>query len=792
MQYYYIHDRWTIAHTYTIMVRTNKAPAVDAGALDDLDLDGMFAEQGDLLFEGFDMELGGMDDIVAQEKATVVAVEAAAPPPASKRTGPRTKRTNPMIPEEEHDGPKRRKTKRKSKLPSAYEEDGEFSEEAPKKKRKAAMKKQGGKDLDATTTSSTSKKPKKKKETAQSKKAASASFTAQVAAAGQFGGRVKRNSSQGGTTKVKRKPKKGEAEDVAVPLVTQPPKPEPSFCGLQPSNTTFYPFMEAVPPQPNLKNKKLYPGFDKIFSALTSSLIKPLDNLNENEYDQNMTLETPIFKLLSETFESISEKERQAFSDDKKQTLLKSIPHMRKFINKYDRQKVIADVYALLGLLGRQYDFLKTSLDNMNSWCQAEFSPQEYKSTYQPSSSKNRAAEQQQYKWKSSFVKVKVSCYGHKEPKGTAQLLALLPRSAVAMPMAMGKEVSASSTASTVTSSNKKKSKSKLGITPSAPVPAVPKTYAECSPQERRARIVERLTKFASDLQESHRNSQIKKELGARKKSLMEEEEHLATIKMWEFMENKGFYKPPTSASLSMNTPQILPNKVALPEPTKIRGVFYKQKENEEEEEVTEDGEGETKEEAKDSMEISSNSLFDRLQSLLVEEDEDDDDIEELESDSDEDENSSDDESLGFLDEDEVDEDVTDPMQASRLPVVDLSQLSLEERTFIQLSHAGLLPTSLFPKVELVLSSADKQPQDDDFCNVMGKMAEALSGITAKNNARVAFLESAVINMDLPYAKQREDEQASLIAKCHNLIKRNKEKAKKSNSKKKDDLNLPW
>jgi hypothetical protein len=179
-----------------------------------------------------------------------------------------------------------------------------------------------------------------------------------------------------------------------------------------------------------------------------------------------------------------------------------------------------------------------------------------------------------------------------------------------------------------------------------------------------------------------------------------------------------------------------------------------------------------------------------------VEEDDDEHDIEELEGDSDDDDDdddSSDDgESLGFLDEDEEDDGVTDPMQASKLPVVDLSRLSLEERTFIQLSQVGLIPPSLFPKVELVLSSTEKQPKDDDFCNVMGKMAEDLSEITAKNNARVAFLESAVINMDLPHTKQREDEQASLIAKCQNLIKRNKEKAKKNSSKKKDDLNLPW
>ena len=55
------------------MARTSRgsaaaAPAMDAGALDDLDLDDMFAEDGDTLFEGLDIQLDGMGDIISDEQ----------------------------------------------------------------------------------------------------------------------------------------------------------------------------------------------------------------------------------------------------------------------------------------------------------------------------------------------------------------------------------------------------------------------------------------------------------------------------------------------------------------------------------------------------------------------------------------------------------------------------------------------------------------------------------------------------------------------------------------------------
>jgi hypothetical protein len=248
---------------------------------------------------------------------------------------------------------------------------------------------------------------------------------------------------------------------------------------------------------------------------------------------------------------------------------------------------------------------------------------------------------------------------------------------------------------------------------------------------------------------------------------LPDEEPALHTARMWEWLESTGFYKTLPPQGLNMKSPEIHPRGVFLPTATSIRG---------RKQDAEDDGE-------KSEIQVSTNSLFDRLQSLLVEEDSSDETT--IQSYGDEEEEDEDD-SLGFLDEedDDTEEDISG--------VADLSQLTLEERTFIQLCSAGLIRQSLFPKVELALS-ADDENAEDDLVNAIGEMSADLSQLTTRNNSRICFLESAVTNMDSQCSKQVEEEQVSLIAKCQSLLKRNKEKAKKQVKQKKDDnLNLPW
>ena len=76
--------------------------------------------------------------------------------------------------------------------------------------------------------------------------------------------------------------------------------------------------------------------------------------------------------------------------------------------------------------------------------------------------------------------------------------------------------------------------------------------------------------------------------------------------------------------------------------------------------------------------------------------------------------------------------------------------------------------------------------------DVIEAMSTDLTKMTSMNNSRISFIERLTSEADIYYNKQVEDEQAVLIAKCQNLMKRTKEKAKKAKQKKDENLNLPW
>ena len=175
------------------------------------------------------------------------------------------------------------------------------------------------------------------------------------------------------------------------------------------------------------------------------------------------------------------------------------------------------------------------------------------------------------------------------------------------------------------------------------------------------------------------------------------------------------------------------------------------------------------------------------------------------------DEDDSDDEveSFGFLnDDDDIEDDISNtPDQTTsrcagsaekKIPptVADVSRLSIEERTFVHLSSAGLIQKSIFPSVKLAKSTKKaldgKDYEGDDLVGVVGAMALDLSKTTALNNSRISFLQATAAGSDLISNKQIEEEQAAVITRCQNMLKRSKEKAKKAKAKKADSLNLPW
>ena len=520
------------------MARTNRnssggddgaaAPSVDAAALDNLDLDDMFADDNDMLFEELDIDLDGMGDIVNKSSAPAapsIPAPASATPSAPKRKGPKTKRPPPAEPpattktkkvDKDLDTsltilPKRRKTKRKTKSPTFWD-DGDYVEEPKSKKRRGgaasstaasvastSSAKSGASKKGSTTTSKSKKKkgaattsedtikstatsPKKSKVKGgpTSPTAVASSIPppvargSSVAAAGQFGGRIKRGVAAGlplhktGTSKSKRKSsssaasagssgptpppskiRRGDSVSSQTPSVQSkadstasvssvtatasnapilPPKPEPTYCGIKPSRTMFYPFMEALPSEAALKNRKVYPLMDRISSNFasklnssnpspgggtgsvtassgTSSSTPSSSNAsakgsgaksvgssasssgnqeNANDNDELAVPEShPIYKLIIETYE-LNDKDKAAFGQEKRVALGHAIGQIRSVIGKLEKPRLVADLYRICGLLRRQYSFLKQNLQNMEYWCKDNFSPTDYQATYGP------------------------------------------------------------------------------------------------------------------------------------------------------------------------------------------------------------------------------------------------------------------------------------------------------------------------------------------------------------------------------------------------------------------------
>jgi hypothetical protein len=833
---------------------------MDAGALDDLDLDDMFNDDGDMLFEGLDIELDGtMGDIISNEKTNNETPHDIPPvtvvPPrttTNKRSGgPRTKRTNPHL-EKANDekgnkstdtatttstNTKRRKTKRKSKAPAAFGDDDDDGpavvEEQPKKKRKSTKTKKGTATTEvaatviATTTTTTTTKKRKKKSgdilpaymsnlvhtTASTGIVGKASIlpttTSVVAAAGQFGGRVKKV----GTTKIKRKIKKssidGTSEHPAPappPILIRFPKAEPTFGGLKPSKQFFYPFLDGVPIESGMPKRKAYPVLDRFTSTLTSTIVNTTRLEGPNAPPVRVTEDHPIFKLMLETYE---EDGKPKFPPEKRIALLKGVSQLRKMIDKSDKNDLVRDIVGICGLLTREYNFLKITLDNMKIWCRDEFDDEKYNETYNPPIEQPKVS-----KWKYPVVRVKIAYNGYKEPKNSQPLFAILPAMVVVegfivkpmpsstviaapkLPVMMELKKATSTTVSSTPFStmaatpfsaastaakasmitNKKKRKEKVvdktklkvpPVAPQAPDPPLPKTYAESSPISRRQQIVERVSQLALELD----NSQQREKMFGRLEFIPDEEPALHTTRMWEWLQSSGFHsKAPSSKRLAaIKAPEIHSRGPFQSIPQAIQGLVETQDQ------------------------VSSNALFDRLQSLLVEENggEDDDDDDGDEEDS-----------LGFLDDDDDDMKNKDTIEKSvlddpsNLDYADLSELSIEERTFIHLSNAGLIKKSLYPKVKFVASNAahkdDHERDEIDLGNVIGEMSTDLTRITSTNNTRISFLETMTSDADAYYCKQVEEEQAALIVKCQNLLKRNKEKAKKAKQKNADNLNLPW
>jgi hypothetical protein len=916
--------------------------------LDDLDLDDMFNDDGDNLFDGLDIELDGtMGDIISNEKSQITAA-VVAPPPKPRRTGgPRTKRTNPMLEKEEMEAAasgdgssKRRKTKRKSKAPTPFGDEEDVDTQAaliemhqPKKKRKAALKaKKATEELAIANQAKSTTAPvvnvntakRKKKGAAATAAAAVATASAStaittstgipsikansttsgnlalqtklptVAAAGRFGsGGLKRGTSTGAgagagpkTKKVKRKIKKtstgtttatatdsGTKQQAPTAAPSQPrippPKAESTDCGIPPSRVLFYPFLDGVPKQATLQKRKAYPMLDKLSSVLTSTIAnsssssssanakeatgngaEPGNDITNGSTNRTSTEHSAIFKLMLETYGGLSDKEK-AGSEEKRAALLSGMPKLRETVEGLDKTKLVKDVFSVCWLLTRQYNLLKLSLENMENWCKDTFTEEDYEATYEE---EEEIAKQKLRKWASATVKVKIALTGYREPKGVSPLEASLPPFAVAPPSvtsnkaapttAAGPKIAPSDASAVTTSSKPKKRKSstaastakppaaaKAKVEPLTPYPSLipvvtkePKTYADASAQTRRQLIMDRISYLATELEHVARQAPAgsagQPTLNRNLESIPTEDPPLHTTRMWEWLQSAGFYRPLDQLSLRRlalhRAPEVHPRGHFLTTATRIQSSDDNKKPIRSD---TNEGDYDMIEEEAE-IKVSPESLFDRLQALLVEEDMETNErrtknsidirlkstVEKSNYESDELDEEADEESLGFLDDDDNFHELnTQNGSASSIAerdsppsVVDLSRLSVEERTFVHLLSAGLIQQPIFPTVKLAKAAKKKMDEgaddSDDLVRVVGEMALDLSKMTSRNNSRIAFLQASTTGSDLIYNKKVEEEQASAIARCQNLLKRNKERAKKAKQKKVDslNLNLPW
>jgi hypothetical protein len=784
-----------------------RAGVEDAGALDALDLDDMFADDGDMLFEGFDIDLDGMGDLTGPKAsptgAAAAAMLAASPP---KRTGgPKTRRPPPP---DEVDAATtgKRKTKRKSKSPALWEdESADGAAPAPKKRRsaKSATAAKGA----AAQKGTAATKGKTKKETAASKKKKAAAAAANaatalpasnipkgVAAAGRFGKRGSGVASaakgakvaKGGKTKVKRTSTSESTlpagASVEAPSTLVPPKQESTFCGLHPSSTIFYPFMEALPPEPSLKARKNYPAIDKLFSTFSSAL----NHTPEGPIDPAL-YDTAIFKLLLGTFE-MSEKDKANFTEEKRKSLAAAIPKVKEYISSHtDKQKLVADLFALCNLLQRQHSFLKQNLQNMERWCKNNFSPADYDATYkdpEPGTESTRKS------WINSLNKpllgVRIVCAGFKPPasaKDGNKLMCMLPISVLSKKAQNAAAAKAKKRKSDASSSG---AASKSDLTAASEKAVAKKVkYADAKPAQRRQRLLDeilnkaRLLESASAAKSETKLKELTKRAAEVEKLVQDDSiPNIHTSLMWQWLETAGYFAsdfdPVEVRELLQTvwTPQVDRNTELRKVPTVIKGVQVKEDEE---------------------PAPSSKSLFHRLQSLLVDENESD-----LESDvdigSDDDDDSSV-ESWGFIDQ------TDDDGKMDQQPMADLSALTIEERTFVTLRHLGLIQQPLYPSVKFECAVDDNGDRDEEkfqesqeFPDVIEAMAEDLNRLSTLNNSRVAFLQATSQKMHarLKSQKRLDDESTVLNTKCQALMKKAKESKSKKSKAKKDELNLPW
>lgn len=851
------------------MARTsrNGAPSAGTEALDKIDLDDMFADDG--LFEGLDIDLD-MDDIAGGG-----GLDSSQNKSAQSGSGLPSRASAPPHPpgEEESVGSSRtrRKTKRKAKTRAFFEDaDDDLYDEAPvKKKRKtvkatAASKKKTTPKItpnDTLATATMKPPPAPAATTTKGKGKSTKAVTvmppplplsrgqstpgSHVAAAGQFGGRQKRGgsftqkssyskasnklpmmraASESNVTKSRSTSLPNAAAAAAAATATsqfnaaahhshQGQPQQSTYCGLPPSNNLFYPFMPALPTEPAMKSRKVYSAIDRIHSSFASHLHSLQTSTTEGIIPAKES--EPIFHLMQEAFKEDKPSTAPAVTTvtqqpaaSRSESVGNAIGALRRTITMFDKGRMVGDWYAVCGLLQRQHDFLKQNAENMERWCRDNFSEDDYASVYLPSSRKRKGTDgSAELSILGSFtmreLKVKILCNGFKEPKMTGPLRATLPQ--LFTPDDKSTEKTAKPTAKT---KKRKQPIATAAVTDSkiaelvspvkAKLPPQPLSYMNMKPTRRRKNVAEMLTRTARELENDYlsrlqvRRRSIDRQEGDLQKLVNQDNlGGIHTMGMWKWLEMSGYFSNLEETEIQQLLDDIRSQEAAI---TAID--IDKHSDQKRAASIPEAGVSDY---------APDESVFDRLQSLLIEE--------EYGEGSDEDE-----EDLSKVDFEEL---------YTVTETNDLSQLTLDERAYIHIRSFGLAEKLTVPPVVGTAQMVDgpsaaevewsipiikfddaslhngrknnAEPVEEvegDLEDVINAMKTELMRVDEMNNRRAAFLESMSRSSQLFAGdqKRKEDHETSLIAKCQQLLRKSKEMKAKSGamSKKDDSLALPW
>ena len=821
----------------TPMARTNRNVAASSvNALDDLNLDDMFEGGDDGLFAGLDIDMNDIGDITGDPSSSSQKKK-------SKKAGNQNKTTTDLdavtldlfgdigVDDGVTNSPgeatttanSRRETKRKIKTPSLDDDDDDFGTQ-PKKKRmgtkftsksaKPKTKKQKGDTLapplpdafpGAPIMVASIKGAKKRNKSVSLPLLASApQGSSIVAAAGRFGGLHKRrpfpqlpramsknkilatapdtlgNVAKGKMAAILTPPDesilpspspKALSRKVTSQLDPSPwlnPKILDTFCGLKPSATLFYPFIPQMPAEPSMKKcHKHYPMIDKVHSSFASQQATTPHTVNPDD---------PIFKLLAKEMESHSIPTA---------ALGASIAAGRRSILATEKLRLTDDYKAIVALLNRQHDFLYTCLQNMERWAKVSFSPGDYSQVFGPQNgavmspspiSKRRKSSGILSTFSSPIVRVKIKCEGFREPKAAPALLAQLhvaPTSVVvvkAEPPRMPK---------------KKKTSTEINKLPGPKIdPLKSLSFAKMTPSQRRLRIQDELTRQAHQLEgkyietgENRRKGLEKKQIGLQKVIDEDDLVIINTMALWKWTDKSSYFSDITSDDIQdilLHAKQPERDKKDFFGEDKIIRTISKKSTTSLVVNPSKDSEGDG------DMVIPAKSLFDRLSLLLVDEG------------SETDEEASEDSSIDGWDEEEP--------ESETEAVIDLSNFSLDERTFIHLRGVGLIDESCPPPTNLPVDVVEENPQEEDindFDALIAAIKADLMKLQKENNERAVFFETtarAQMEADIK-TKEREESNTMLIAKYNQLLKRQKESKKTARQrapKRADEEWMPW